>query len=61
VHRFTSSERAEHDMARMFYVAYSRARYALVLMGTRSQFVQGHRPAIGGQGLGWFNQRVQRL
>lgn len=60
-HQFASSERAEHDVARMFYVAYSRAQYALILLGTRSQLQPTSRPAIGGQGLGWFNQRVQRL
>lgn len=60
-HQFTSAQRAEHDMARMFYVAYSRAQYALILLGTRSQLRTVNRPAIGGQGLGWFNQRVQRL
>jgi len=60
-HQFTSSERAEHDMARMFYVAYSRAQYALILLGTRSQLQPANRAAIGGEGLGWFNQRVQRL
>lgn len=60
-YHFAAADRAEHDMIRMFYVAYSRAQYALILVGTRSQLLSANRPAIGGQGLGWFNQRVHRL
>lgn len=58
---FNAETRAEHDLIRMFYVAYSRAQWALILLATRSQLSPCNRPAAGGQGLGWFNQRVQRL
>ena len=60
-HSFTASQRAEHDLIRMFYVAYSRAQHALILLGTRSQLKPAGRVAAGGQGIGWLNQRVPRL
>jgi DNA helicase-2/ATP-dependent DNA helicase PcrA len=60
-HAFSQAERAEHDSVRTFYVAYSRAQHALILLATRQQLQPSSRPARGGQGIAWFNQRVQRL
>jgi len=57
----TAADRAQQDLVRMFYVAYARAEHALILLATRSQLAPPGRVACGGQGLGWFNQRVQRL
>lgn len=36
--------RAELDMIRQYYVAYSRAQWALLLMGTEAQFKKGATP-----------------
>ena len=36
--RAPASERAEMDLIRQYYVAYSRAQYALILLGTNAQF-----------------------
>ena len=33
-----AAERAEMDLIRQYYVAYSRAKYALILLGTRAHF-----------------------
>jgi DNA helicase-2/ATP-dependent DNA helicase PcrA len=42
--RPSAQQRAEMDLIRQFYVAYSRAEHALVLLGTRAQFSKGHIP-----------------
>ena len=52
-----------HDDIRQHFVAYSRAKYALVLVASDSQL---RKPAtktasFGGQGGGWVRQNVQRL
>jgi DNA helicase-2/ATP-dependent DNA helicase PcrA len=36
--RAPAAQRAEMDLIRQYYVAYSRAKYALVLLGTAAQF-----------------------
>jgi DNA helicase-2/ATP-dependent DNA helicase PcrA len=46
---FNAKERALQDLARFYYVAYSRAQYALVMLATTSQ-VNQLRPAFGGKG-----------
>lgn len=39
-----AQQRAEMDLIRQFYVAYSRAEHALVLLGTRAQMIKGNIP-----------------
>jgi DNA helicase-2/ATP-dependent DNA helicase PcrA len=48
--------RAELDMIRQYYVAYSRAQWALVLMGTTQQFNRGRVPC--GPTSAWLPTRV---
>jgi DNA helicase-2/ATP-dependent DNA helicase PcrA len=49
--RFKPEERKTQDLIRLFYVAYSRAQYALVLLLTKSDYA---RPGIGcGPGSSW--------
>jgi DNA helicase II / ATP-dependent DNA helicase PcrA len=36
--RRSAQERAEMDMVRQYYVAYSRAEYALIFLGTKTHF-----------------------
>jgi DNA helicase-2/ATP-dependent DNA helicase PcrA len=55
--QFDADERALQDLVRFFYVAYSRAQYALVLLATNAH-VRNQRPAFGGQGRGWFKDYV---
>jgi len=57
---FNADERALQDLARFYYVAYSRAQYALIMLATTSQ-VNEQRPAFGGQGRAWYRQRVTIL
>jgi DNA helicase-2/ATP-dependent DNA helicase PcrA len=42
--RAPAQERADMDLIRQFYVAYSRAEHALVLLGTRAQMGKGNIP-----------------
>jgi DNA helicase-2/ATP-dependent DNA helicase PcrA len=42
--RAPAQQRADMDLIRQFYVAYSRAEYALVLMGTKTQLGRGNIP-----------------
>lgn len=48
--------RAELDLIRQYYVAYSRAQWALILMGTNGQFNQGRVPC--GPTPAWLPNRV---
>lgn len=48
--------RAEMDLIRQYYVAYSRAKYALILLGTRSQFSNASTPL--GPTSNWYRQRT---
>lgn len=52
-----------HDEVRQHFVAYSRARHALVLVGTDSQFrkTASETASFGSQGGSWVRQNVQRL
>ena len=58
--QFDADERALQDLVRFFYVAYSRAQYALVLLATNAH-VRNQRPAFGGQDRDWFRQQVITL
>jgi len=51
--------RAELDLIRQYYVAYSRAEWALILMGTNSQFKKGRVPC--GPNASWLRSRVLPL
>lgn len=51
--------RAELDMIRQYYVAYSRAQWALILMGTNSQFAKGRVPC--GPSAAWLQNRLLPL
>jgi DNA helicase-2/ATP-dependent DNA helicase PcrA len=57
---FNAAERALQDLARFYYVAYSRAQYALIMLAITSQ-VNQVRPAFGGNGRAWYRQRVTVL
>ena len=57
---FTQQERSDQDIVRLFYVAYSRAEYALILMTTAPD-QRKHGMAFGGYDRIWFTQRVQQL
>jgi DNA helicase II / ATP-dependent DNA helicase PcrA len=57
---FNAAERALQDLARFYYVAYSRAQYALIMLARTSQVNQA-RPAFGGRGKAWYRQRVTIL
>lgn len=52
-------ERAEMDLIRQYYVAYSRAKYALILLGTDSQFKKQSIPL--GPTRSWVTRRTNLL
>lgn len=54
-----ASTRAELDMIRKYYVAYSRAEYALVLLGTKQQVSKGATPC--GPTKSWLRNAVHEL
>jgi DNA helicase-2/ATP-dependent DNA helicase PcrA len=49
-------ERAQMDLIRQFYVAYSRAEYALIFLGTTAQFNNLSVPC--GPTIGWLRQKT---
>jgi len=57
--RAPANERAEMDLIRQYYVAYSRAKYALVLLGTTSHFRKKAVPL--GPARNWARHRTQPL
>jgi len=57
--RASAAERAEMDLIRQYYVAYSRAEFALIVLGTRSQLRQRRIPC--GPNSTWFIQRSINL
>src|SRR5262249_25386697 len=57
--RAPANERAEMDMIRQYYVAYSRAKYALVLLGTNAQFSNQTVPL--GPTRNWVRHRTNAL
>lgn len=52
------ADKTIQDMVRFFYVAYSRAQYALILMVTRED-LKRQGIGLGGGGAAWLSQRVQ--
>lgn len=52
-------ERAEMDLVRQYYVAYSRAEYALIFLGTTAQFNKESVPC--GPTSGWLRHRTNPL
>jgi ATP-dependent DNA helicase UvrD/PcrA len=54
-----ANERAEMDLIRQYYVAYSRAKYALVLLGTTGHFRKKAVPL--GPARNWARHRTQPL
>jgi DNA helicase-2/ATP-dependent DNA helicase PcrA len=54
--RRPEAERAQLDLIRQFYVAYSRAEYALIFLGTKAQFNNLSVPC--GPTAGWLRQRT---
>jgi DNA helicase-2/ATP-dependent DNA helicase PcrA len=57
--RAPASERAEMDMIRQYYVAYSRAKYALILLGTKTHFSKQTVPL--GPVRNWVRHRTNEL
>jgi DNA helicase II / ATP-dependent DNA helicase PcrA len=57
--RPTANERAQLDLIRQFFVAYSRPEYALLIMGTRPQLRQGRIPC--GPTKDWLRHKVLPL
>ena len=57
---FNAQERAEQDQIRFFYVAYSRAIYSLVLLGTTHD-LRNQGIGFGDNGRQWFTDEVELL
>jgi DNA helicase-2/ATP-dependent DNA helicase PcrA len=57
--RAPAAERAEMDLIRQYYVAYSRAKYALILLGTNSHF--GKKAVPLGPARNWVRHKTQPL
>jgi DNA helicase-2/ATP-dependent DNA helicase PcrA len=57
--RAPASERAEMDMIRQYYVAYSRAKYSLVLLGTNTHFAKLAVPL--GPTRNWVRHRTNEI
>lgn len=57
--RLPEDIRAQLDLIRQYYVAYSRAEHALILVGSRSQFTKGEIPC--GPNQAWLRNNSDRL
>jgi len=57
--RLPEATRAELDLIRQYYVAYSRAQNALVLVGINSQFAKGAVPC--GPNAAWLSNQMKAL
>lgn len=57
--RLPEGVRAQLDLIRQYYVAYSRAQWALILVGTNQQFARGRIPC--GPNRSWLPSRVYPL
>jgi DNA helicase II / ATP-dependent DNA helicase PcrA len=57
---FSPQVKADQDYIRLFYVAYSRAEYALVLLTTASE-LREQGLGFGGYGRQWFNDNVEQI
>ena len=55
------AEAALHDDIRLHFVAYSRAKYALVLLATDGHFKKADTASFGGQGGLWVSRNIPRL
>ena len=55
-----AQERAEQDQIRFFYVAFSRAIYSLVLLGTTND-LRNQGIGFGDNGREWFTDKVELL
>jgi DNA helicase-2/ATP-dependent DNA helicase PcrA len=59
----SSEDRAKQDLIRFFYVAYSRARYALVIFCEEDKMKPGEKQGdtlgLGGKDLRWLKDRVE--
>ena len=66
--KITSSkvdQRAREDLIRFYYVAYSRARYALIMLLKAENIVPGEEKgeliSIGGKNLNWLNKKLSLM
>jgi DNA helicase-2/ATP-dependent DNA helicase PcrA len=57
--RLPESTRAELDLIRQYYVAYSRAQNALIVMGTNSQYANGATPC--GPNAAWLSNQMRAI
>ena len=57
--RAPAADRAEMDLIRQYYVAYSRAKYGLILLGTKTHFSKQSVPL--GPSRNWVNHRTDQL
>lgn len=57
--RAPANERSEMDMIRQYYVAYSRPKYALILLGTKTHFTKQSVPL--GAVANWVRHRTNAL
>jgi DNA helicase-2/ATP-dependent DNA helicase PcrA len=61
----SAEERAKQDLIRFFFVAYSRARYALILLARNDKIMPGESDeeflSFGGRDLKWLNKYVSFL
>lgn len=60
-----ADERVKQDSIRFYYVAYSRARFALIMLAIEDDLkvvvVENQPEGIGGKGKTWLNALVKRL
>jgi ATP-dependent exoDNAse (exonuclease V) beta subunit len=58
----SAEERSIQDMIRFYYVAYSRAKYALILLTRGHDLLPGEGKnshiSLGGKNITWFKRRV---
>ncbi len=57
---FNPQVRADQDRIRFFYVAYSRAKYSLILLTTNNE-LRNQGIGFGGYGRQWFTDEIQQL
>jgi DNA helicase-2/ATP-dependent DNA helicase PcrA len=57
--RPTKKQRAELDLIRQYYVAYSRPEFVLIILGTINQLSKGRIPC--GPKSTWLNQKTRNI
>jgi DNA helicase-2/ATP-dependent DNA helicase PcrA len=57
--RLPETVRAELDLIRQYYVAYSRSHYAWIVMGTSGQFARGAVPS--GPDRAWLSNQIRAI